>query len=186
MHIILEGPDGGGKSTLASILSGTLGMGIHPRASKSESGPVSNLAGWVEDVDSTLQEGPYHVLPVQRRQFYMFDRHPLISEFIYSQSLGRAMPEMFQVPWWVKRYTQTLYNNAMVIFCLPSLTDVRENVSRPGNVQMPGVVDHISEIYQRYHRTWNDWGGPCIRYDYTRGAEYLDTFIHTMVKWSNR
>lgn len=186
MHIILEGPDGGGKSTLGSILSSVLGMSIHPRASKSDSGPVSNLAGWVEDVDDTLKTGMPAFASRAPSRFYMFDRHPLISELIYAPSINRAMPEMFTYPWWVKKHQQTLFEHTLVVFCLPSLTDVRENVNRPDTVQMPGVVDHIAEIYQRYHRMWTDWGGPCIRYDYTRGAEYLESFVHTMNKWRHR
>ena len=51
--IVLEGPDGAGKTTLRDKLSVGLGIDIGPRACTSTGGPIDNLYRWsVEDVNS--------------------------------------------------------------------------------------------------------------------------------------
>jgi hypothetical protein len=171
-HIIFEGPDGGGKTTLLEVVHNKLGLPLWPRASSSMGGPIKNLTGWVEDVDLYLFD--------DNHTSHLFDRHALVSEPVYSAALDRAMPEMFRQPWWMTRYRQGLYNHALIVFCLPSLTVVRQNMEKDTD-QMPGVREHIADIYQRYHATWQNWGGPCVRYDYTTNDQA--SFTEMIGRW---
>src|SRR5689334_16478912 len=78
--IIVEGPDGGGKTRLISRLSSDLGLPVAQRVVSAEAEAMTDLKTWV---DLNLIEGNVAVL---------FDRHRLISEPIYGPVL-RYYPE---------------------------------------------------------------------------------------------
>lgn len=180
MHIIFEGPDGGGKTRLLTHIAGKYGIEVAKRASRSESGPIVNVDKWCEDVEYYIfRDGdrqPRHV-----NNFYAFDRHAVISEPIYSTAIGRATAEMFNLPWWLTARRQAIYEHALVVFCLPDFDVIYDNAHNPKIPQMPGVTDNLHEIYMRYVNCWQNWGGPCVRYDYT--ATDRESFIQMIGKW---
>lgn len=40
--------------------------------------------------------------------------------------------------------------------------------------QMPGVAENIDALYERYRRTWLEWGGPGMRYDFTESLSLCE------------
>jgi hypothetical protein len=160
-HVIVEGPDGSGKSTMVERIHTTLGLPVHPRASTSKGGPVDDLAGWVE-ADLAWMQGPNTVANV-------YDRHPIISEPIYGPSVrGWAMPgfravtDRFQLA--SRRLEIAKY--AAVIFCRPPIHVVRANVEATLDNQMPGVLSALPVIYSGYQQVERHWPGLAWRYDY--------------------
>lgn len=159
-NVILEGPDGGGKTTLIRHFL-QKGMRQHPRASHSTGGPVPALDTWVTN----------HSNPGTG---WVFDRHPLISEPIYGPICRGKVPGQFNDLRWVEEETRRCAADNVLVLCLPPQAIARENAGKDG--QMVGVLDHYDEIYNAYLRLW--WPGVIIRYDYTRRWNVSDLMAH--------
>jgi len=158
--IILEGVDGGGKTTLAQKLSKALDLPMHPRASDSLTGPVKDLYGWTVADMTTWDEQPLSI----------YDRHPLISENIYGPYVRNDVRPGFEMGNPEIAYMRKfLRQNALVIICLPPFQVVQENVSADPEGQMPGVVDNLRHIFDCYEMMPLLWPSDShiARYDYT-------------------
>lgn len=152
--IILEGPDGGGKTTLLKRLSEFYpSIPVHARASEGVDGPVKDLYEWAhDDVSTWFGQG-----------LHFYDRHPLISEYIYGPLVRGGMDDRFHTT----ELRRRLARRALVIVCLPPLAVVRRAVSAERD--MPGVTTHIDAIWHSYaalRATWPVSTG-LIFYDYT-------------------
>lgn len=156
-HLVLEGPDGGGKTRLAeAIFAKFKGLVPGQKASHSLKGPVKNLAAWVTR-EFLVMDGS--VQPI------VYDRHPVISEPIYGR-IARDEPQPgFSPSPWLSTQRLKLQERAYVIWCIPPLEQVMKGLT--DNEQMPGVVDNIEALHQAYLNTSVNWNGPGIRYDYS-------------------
>lgn len=163
-HIIVEGPDGGGKTTLINQLRHEHfpnRFAMHPRASDSIMGPVPLLANWVTD-DLAMLDKPETPPSI-------YDRHPIISEPIYGPICRGTVPDMFRKGWWVNLMMEDLAQRAILVLCMPPFQTVRRNVAKPGS-QMAGVADNIAHIYDMYERIHLRWPGLVMTYDHTRSS----------------
>lgn len=159
-HIIVEGPDGGGKTRLIEAL-----MYRYPRlirgskASTSLRGPVKNLAAWVKK-EFTVMDGVGDPM--------VYDRHPVISEPIYGPiARGQAQPGFSPSPW-LSSVRLNMYARTFVIWCIPPLEQCRKAVA--DDRDMPGVSENIDALHAAYVHEAKVWGGPSIRYDLTKGT----------------
>ena len=156
MSIILEGPDGAGKTTLASDLQHHFpGMEMHPRFCTSREGPIAELA---EAVFRDARSRPTH---------YIYDRHPVISDYVYNASIpGRDFsPEFLTTE--MGRVRDRVAKSSFVIFCLPPLHAVLHNVENDRDEQMPGVWENLKRIYDTYRMHYIMWPGRKFLFDYT-------------------
>lgn len=138
--IIVEGPDGAGKSTLIKqILNEFPQLSVAPRVVSKETEALVDLRVWV---DNHFLEDTKNVI---------FDRHRLISEPIYGPILRRQNQEPgFTDRDWMYDSLVKLYihTKPLVIYCLPPLEVVKANLANdPDNVK---VVDSIDAIYCAY------------------------------------
>lgn len=175
--IILEGPDGAGKTTLAETLTGLTSLTLHERASTSTGGPVDDIYEWAEADVLTW--------PVQKLQVY--DRHPLISEPIYGSVLRGGFDPRFNGPRSAELYSR-LAGYGCVIFCLPDLETVMSNLDGDEN-QLAGVEQHATELWSAYvnayHAFKHRYNLPLLyRYDYTRDDIY-DVYTITQAHYIN-
>lgn len=156
-HLIIEGPDGGGKTRLIEALQRRFpGLSKGPRASTSLGGPVPDLAEWVTAQNKYMDSCTTPLI---------YDRHPVISEPIYGTIVrGRPKPGFDPGPY-LSTMRLSLYEKCFVIFCLPSLAQCQSAVDKERD--MPGVAENIDEIYAAYMRRMNLWGGPNIRYNFS-------------------
>jgi hypothetical protein len=156
MHIIVEGMDGTGKTTLIKSLVDRLGMVQHPKASTPLGGPVKDLDDWVD----------YELL--RRKEPGIYDRHPVISEPVYGTIVRGVLPGMFNHPGWVRRSVNRLVRSGhAVVWCVPPWDEVRANTGDPSQ-HMVGVTANALMLYNTYRvlsRGW--WPGDQYVYDYT-------------------
>lgn len=160
MRIIVEGPDGGGKTSFIDRLLVRYPVLVKaPRACTSEDGPIDELAQYVEN-DS-----------VERRiGYWVYDRHPLVSELIYSPGMSRAMPEKFLDANWLRGQLLSFRNRAnLVIYCLPPFPDVAKNVAlnHGGTDHQNGVMQNLVGIYQLYYLAFVNDNPRAVKWDYT-------------------
>jgi GTPase SAR1 family protein len=158
-HVIIEGPDGSGKTTLIKRITEQYPALVHERASTSEGGPVDNLVEWIES-DFDKLEWPSNTA-------YLYDRHPMISEPIYGPLLRNKMPDGFNDRLWRNDVFMSLDANAVVVWCRPPITTVVNNIMKESTPQMPGVRATIGAIYAAYYTASLMYAGPADVFDYT-------------------
>jgi adenylate kinase family enzyme len=171
MSIIVEGPDGAGKTTLVQELQHHFPkMELHPRFCTSTGGPIADLT---EAVFRDVKTHPTH---------YIYDRHPVISEYIYNTSIPeRAIRESF-LSEAMGRLRERVARHSLVIWCLPPLDHVMINVLRDeedGN-QMSGVANNIERIYEQYRMHRVLWPGKSIIFDYTERDRSWDNLNYLL------
>lgn len=135
--IIVEGPDGAGKTTLISQMVERYDLQVAPRVVSKDANAMVNLRDWV---DTNLEEGP---------QWMIFDRHRLISETIYGPALRQNAEDGFdsltQMWLWLRKFYEL---EPLIIYCIPPLDVVKSNTEHdPDN---RAVAHKIEAIYQAY------------------------------------
>jgi hypothetical protein len=136
--IIVEGPDGSGKSTLIKLLSTELGVGIAKRVVAPDTTPMTDVKKWTE---GNVYGG---------FQATLFDRHRLISEPIYAPAMGREPAPGFSDPIWMCEMMAVFYaNRPIIIYCLPDLQTVIDNVNNPETDNWT-VAQVIPSVYAGY------------------------------------
>lgn len=166
--IIVEGPDGSGKTHLVnSLLSAFPHLELHPKFVQSDMSGRGDLINKVAEDMTTVAKGyPTHLI---------YDRHPLISEYIYSTAIGRKLPEGFVHP--VARAFRTgLIKRGIIIVCLPPFEEVEDNVFG-GRVEQPPEIRWChTGIYTGYEAFLVNSPHPDNLYvhDYTRDGSLAD------------
>lgn len=167
--LILEGPDGAGKTTLAREIMDHWGIEMAPRVVDKDTNKMTDLVTWVEE---NVAEG---------KQWKLFDRHRLISEPIYG-SIVRAKPsdDEFMKMNWMKRVMQQFYDTEpLIIYCMPPLEIVKENVRRDDDNAV--VRMYTEKLYAAYAtRASIDYAlspGNVIIWDYTQSSDCLDPYF---------
>jgi hypothetical protein len=174
--LIVEGPDGAGKSTLVERLSKDLDMYVMPKVVDKDTNPMVNLVQWVhDDVTSGLKRA-------------MYDRHRLISEPIYGPVIRSRMEPGFDNPRWLREYQRKFRElEPFVIFCIPPIEAVLSNVD--GDQDNIVVKEHIELIYWLYFNLAAIWATPTAVWDYTlnedsyRGATRYDSLHSDVTDW---
>lgn len=158
--ILVEGPDGSGKSTLVDRLCVDFGLRRGERACTSEDGPIDELMAWVEANLPSDHTG------------LVYDRHPMVSEFIYGPTL-RGVNHLGDDDDRICRAFKMFYAlKPLIIYCLPPLTDVRVNVAAghdDSTEHLRGVLKYTDALYGHYYTRYlqDRLAGVGIRYDYT-------------------
>lgn len=142
--LIVEGPDGGGKSTLIAELQGQLDIAVMPKAAKSDLGPdTKQLRTWVDRDLSTPNHAPH-----------LYDRYPLISEPIYGPLIRGHMADGFSdLAWFASRCSMVRERSTAVVFCLPPFEVVRTNIflhHDTSTKHQRGVRMKARAIYEQY------------------------------------
>ena len=136
--IIVEGPDGAGKTTLINQLIDRYDLTVAPRVVSKDTKDLVDLQEWV---NRNLSEG---------FKFQLFDRYRLISEFCYGPTLRPVQRPGFTDRLWVYHSLRRLYNEVqpIIIYCLPPLEVVKANLENDPDNEV--VRDHIEQIYAAY------------------------------------
>lgn len=134
--IVVEGPDGSGKSTLVEKLTKDLDLKLVPRAVNSDAEYTVGLDEWVEET-------------MRLDDTFICDRHQLISHAMYGPTMRRVLFGAFQSRGWLIQQLEEFWaRRPIVVMCLPDLSVVKANLE---------VDDHkvaqadIDVFYWNYH-----------------------------------
>lgn len=157
--LIVEGPDGSGKTTLIAELREALNIPVAPRVVSKNTEAMLDLRDWV---DNNLEEGFQRVI---------FDRYRLISESIYGPIIRDMQHPGFDNQQWLMERLVKFYNlHPIIIYCIPPLQTVIDNVTDDEDNAM--VQPRIRSIYNAYvNRATLDFimsPAPTYLYDYTK------------------
>lgn len=158
--LILEGPDGAGKTTLANLLSRDLRLDIAPKVVDSDTNAMVDLAQWVED---NLKKGFHQAL---------YDRHRLFSEPIYGPLFREdpwppLMDSHLMNRWW----SQLQIIDPVIVYCLPTFSTVLANtVNDPHNQTILPKIRHIYAGYTTQAAVVHTQFSDCFVYDYSQGG----------------
>ena len=135
--LIVEGPDGAGKTTLIKKLQEHWGLEVSPRVVSKDAEAMTDLKHWTED---NVMTAPHNLI---------FDRHRLISEPIYGSILrSEQQPGFGDVQWMTAMMGQFYASDPLIIYCLPPLEVVKANIE--GDEDNTVVKNHIDAIYTAY------------------------------------
>lgn len=170
MHIIVEGPDGSGKTTLVNqLLESFPSLTKHERA-------CTSLGGAIPDIDVWTMQTTYRQMKHEATHSYLFDRLPFFSDCVYRTALEVPLSRGFDSTQWWESYAKLWFSRSLLIVCLPPYENVETNVRNSEN--MPGVAENTPRIYAGYEclsqtgtlpgpgRT-RVWRGLRHTYDYT-------------------
>lgn len=157
-QIIVEGPDGAGKSTLIQTLSRDLDLPVNQnRSCTSTGGPVKNLNQWIVD----------DLRSWDTKTTSLYDRHPMVSDHIYGPVLRKEV--QIHLPF---GYYRRFVEDAIVVLCLPPLGNVTTNLESED--QLAGVWENIATIYSLYEAYARQNQDRVLWYDYTLPGSYWD------------
>lgn len=155
MYVILEGPDGAGKSTLAQKLSADLRCQLIHHGPYKESGPRDLAAKFMASQRAALG-GESLVLDRCWLSEPIYAKH-------YRQSTSRIWPEHQRM---LER--AALRAKAVVVLCLPSLqTSLKAFLS--GRDEMMQSADQLRRVYSGYSTEF-ETNLPVIGYDWENDA----------------
>jgi adenylate kinase family enzyme len=165
--IIVEGPDGSGKSTLVAELAKALRLPVANRVVSESTEAMTNLKTWTED---NVAKG---------FQPLIFDRHRLISEPIYGPVIrDRQDGEFFDMAWLSQQMWLFYGCKPVIIYCLPNIVTVRRNLTKDNTT--PEIVKRRTPaIYASYVNR--------ATLDFTRGVgrlyNYETTKLDDIIGW---
>lgn len=170
--IIVEGMDGTGKSSLIERITSRFSIPVHERASSSRGGPVADLFEWANRDVNAWGDMPVH----------LYDRHPLISEYIYGPVTRGTVDPMFYSADAI-HLTRRMQADCMVIFCDPEWTEVHANLAADPHNQMAGVMDNSRRLHLLYKSFRHHWAGQKLTWDYRQADVMMPILINNVSRY---
>jgi hypothetical protein len=163
--IVVEGPDGGGKTTLIKEIQANFPVTIAPKIVGTQGEALTNIRAATEERVRSLNQG------------VVFDRHPVISGPIYHVVLGGPTNAfMFENPGWLWAMIELFYRaQPTIIYCIPPRKICLEDNAN----SWPDGTNHDDReaIYDLYlaHRG-RDFKNSA-HYDYTEGSGHMRSIM---------
>lgn len=160
--IILEGPDGSGKSSLAEkLLDEMPHLELIPKAVGGDSNQMTAVNRWTE---RSIERGfgPY-----------LYDRHALWSEMIYGPAWrGNVRFGFDDLQWLTIQYALLQDLQPLVVICLPSFEEVWANMQRDEHNRrlFPNRLK-AGRVYWQYHASLASHMD-YLHFDYTRPGDF--------------
>jgi hypothetical protein len=161
--IVVEGPDGAGKTTLINQIKTATGLQVAPRVVSKDAEAMVDLKLWVE------------LNVAQGWQPLIFDRHRLFSEPIYGPILRDKLEPGFSDLQWFGEMLATFYRcNPVIIYCLPPFDVVWANIQNDEDNRVVADFHTIKAIWGAYFNkavTDHVHGADVWMHDYTKDPQ---------------
>jgi hypothetical protein len=151
--VIIEGCDNSGKSTLARKLN----LEFNLKIIKS-SGPPISKEDLVQRVEASIEN-------TKRGNIFIYDRYPLISEFVYGPLLRNK--NLLEGEEGNRLWKELILINPFIVYCRPPYTKIADFGKRK---QMRGVRSKADLLIVAYDNFMNRIGGSTDVYFYN----YMD------------
>lgn len=174
--IIVEGPDGAGKTTLVERLETELGVTREPRAVTSGAQKMKPIGQYVEE---ELEKG---------FGTRLYDRFALISSPMYlSLPNPTFSEEMLDLVWLASAWGKFRVINPVVIMCLPDFATVKANVAKDESSKV--MWDHWETIYWNYHNflAMHLENTSILHFNYTltgQPHDYQEQRLRGLISWA--
>lgn len=174
--IIVEGPDGSGKTSLIGRLETEYGLTREPRA-------VTNTAELIVPIGQYIQGELDKGFGMR-----LYDRFGLISGPMYlSLPKPTFSEEMLDLLWLGSAWRRLRQIDPVIILCLPDFEVVKKNVLSDHSSK--AVWDHWEAIYWSYHNwlAMNLTNTSVLHYNYTlEGNEknFQDQRLRGLIQWA--
>ena len=132
MIVILEGPDGSGKTTLADNIRNSAETYVHLIRSNSKPPRAADIFLYTQWLDR-----------FPKGMGLIVDRHPLISEYVYGPILRDKCLHNFSL-----ETIRNFLEDQLIVYCRPSFRAVIDNVLK-GEHRI-GVDKQAGELIQKY------------------------------------
>lgn len=158
--IVVEGPDGAGKTTLINTLREATGLEVAPRVVSKDTEAMVDLVKWTEE---NVRKGWQNLI---------FDRHRLISEPIYGPQLRATPAKGFDsLEWFYEQMSRFYEAEPITIYCLPPFEQVWANIlADDDNSFFHGNRQGMQAIYGAYVNKYTTealFKSDTFLYDYT-------------------
>jgi hypothetical protein len=182
MSIIVEGPDGAGKTSLAFKIQEFTGFPIAPR--------LVSSGAQIMDKDAYHDAVKVRFFNDIVQHAVIFDRLEVVSSPCYSMLKDPTWEYWSGQQRWVQECLSNIKtSNSIVIACMPPLEVVRANVKKDETSQV--VRKHIDGIYYAYENWFSMWkminpSGHLIHWDYTQytTAGMMEQLVRKYLRWS--
>jgi thymidylate kinase len=163
--ILIEGPDGAGKTTLAHELSKRYGFSI------------AGTRGPSEDVRERVYSALGHAVAGDK-PVVIYDRL-FFSELVYGSVLRGKVMFSNREEEYIKRVLAAL--KCPIIFCIPNIKVIDSNLEQKEHLE--GVRENIGEIHRRYMNLFTETTGMNrTLWDYKMGLnKHWDAIDHYLI-----
>jgi hypothetical protein len=159
--IIVEGPKGAGKSTLANQLSVNLGLPVVQ--------PFSGHRGRGDNLLAKVQQDLHGWPDPKNGGTKIYDGHPLIDEYIYGPMHRQRISDGFSGHH-IRPLLDFFWDQSVIIYC------------RPPEPHVEGPDVQLYDFVLRYPLT----GAHVFLYDYTQPHSYGRVESHARAHWVQR
>lgn len=172
--LIVEGPDGAGKTTLIAELKRYLPWPVAPKVVDKDTQRMVNIEDWVVE---NLERG---------YQRTIFDRHRLLSEPIYGPVLrGDHAWEPMMDGRYEEWFSRLVNIRPVILYCLPPFEVVKANVENdPDNSVVAPVIAPLYSGYVTQSAMMLETRAPTVIYDYT--SDSFDALLATLTRLALR
>jgi thymidylate kinase len=148
--IIIEGPDGAGKTTLATRVAEHYGLEYRRPPEEFLSSSVGPMPGLVEWWDEQLAQAPSELANL------VYDRCYYISDPIYQQAVPSR--DLMISPFTLAQGIMRLWNaEPYLVFCLTDFDQILANTRIAGRQHLDITADTLSKIWNQYHAYYAMW-----------------------------
>lgn len=178
--IIVEGPDGAGKSTLVTHLEERLGITREPRAVSAGAEKLKPIGQYISD---EMDRG---------FGLRIYDRFALISSPMYlSLPNPTFSEELLDLVWLEDAHRRFRKINPVIILCLPPFEVVKANLEKDAEGHYTTLSDHWQTVYWSYHNwlaaNFGVFATSIMHYDYTVTGNQLkwrDKNLDGLLRWA--
>lgn len=176
--LIIEGPDGSGKTTLIKKLQFDLNLPLHKRFCNSDGSPTQPDPRRTDEQqgrDGLFYHAFQDTATLDAQPMSIYDRHTMVSEYVYGPIVRGELPREFDSPS-ASRMIHLIASRSLLVMCKPPIDRLIASVAK--QTHMDGVVERIRSIKAAYDALYVFWPGEKIEYNFAMHTTTYDAVLY--------